>query len=79
MLYVHSTFGKLVSAALSALDNKYIVPTKILWPFQIVSNPLQKTYFVNAAGKKTYFMPVLEELEIYFTDEWETELWQIYV
>ena len=72
MLYVHSNFGKSVSAASSALDNNYITPTNILWPIQIISNPLQKTYFVNynTAGKVAYFMPVLEEIEIYFTDEW---------
>ena len=72
MLYVHSNFGKSVSAASSALDNNYIVPTNILWPIQIISNPSEKTYFVNynTAGKVTYFMPILEEIEIYFTDEW---------
>ena len=72
MLYIHSNFGKSVSAASSALDNNYITPTNILWPVQIISNPLQKTYFVNynTAGKVTYFMPILEEIEIYFTDEW---------
>ena len=77
MLYVHSNFGKSVSAASNALDNNYIVPTNILWPIQIISNPSEKTYFINynMAGKVTYFMPILEEIEIYFTDEWETELW----
>ena len=76
MLYVHSNFGKSVSAASSALDNNYIVPTNILWPIQIVSNPGQKTYFVNynTAGKVSYFMPIMEEIEIYFTDEWGDRL-----
>ena len=76
MLYLHSNFGKSVSAASSALDNNYIVPTNILWPIQIVSNPGQKTYFVNynTAGKVSYFMPIMEEIEIYFTDEWGDRL-----
>jgi hypothetical protein len=76
MLYLHSNFGKSVSAASSALDNNYIVPTNILWPIQIVSNPGQKTYFVNynTAGKVSYFMPVMEEIEVYFTDEWGDRL-----
>ena len=30
MLYVHSNFGKSVSAASSALENNYLVPTTIL-------------------------------------------------
>jgi len=72
MLYLHSNFGKSVSAASSTLDHNYIVPTNILWPIQIVSNPYQKTYFVNynTAGKVSYFMPIMEEIEVYFTDEW---------
>ena len=76
MLYLHSIFGKSVSAASNALDNNYIVPTNILWPIQIVSNPNQKTYFVNynTAGKVSYFMPVMEEIEVYFTDEWGDKL-----
>lgn len=76
MLYLHSNFGKSVSAASSTLDNNYIVPTNILWPIQIVSNPSQKTYFVNynTAGKVSYFMPIMEEIEVYFTDEWGDRL-----
>ena len=71
MLYIHSNIGKSVSATSSALDNNYSVPTEILWPVEIVSNPSQKPYFdnYNTAGKVTYFMPILEEIEIYFTDE----------
>ena len=76
MLYLHSNFIKSVSAASSSVDNNYIVPTNILWPIQIVSNPGQKTYFVNynTAGKVSYFMPIMEEIEIYFTDEWGDRL-----
>ena len=46
--------------------------SNLLWPIQIISNPLQKTYFVtyNTAGKVLYFIPSLEEIEIYFTDVW---------
>ena len=25
---------------------------------------------MNSAGKVIYFMPIMEEIEIYFTDEW---------
>ena len=25
---------------------------------------------MNTAGKVSYFMPIMEEIEIYFTDEW---------
>ena len=41
-------------------------------PSQIVSNPWVTTYFtnMNTAGKVSYFMPILEEIEIYFTDVW---------
>ena len=76
MLYLHSNFAKSVSAASTDLDNNYIVPTNILWPIQIVSNPNEKTYFVNynTAGKVSYFMPIMEEIEVYFTDEWGDRL-----
>ena len=47
LLYIHSNFGKSVSAALSVLDNNHSVPINMLWPVQIVSNPSHKTYFVN--------------------------------
>ena len=62
MLYVYSNFEKKsVSVVSSALGNNYIVPTNIHWPIQIISNSLQKTYFVNYnnAGKVSYFMPII--------------------
>ena len=45
-------------------------PTNILWPVQVVSNPWATPYFTNlkTSGKVSYFLPTLEEIEIYFTD-----------
>ena len=48
------------------VNNLTIAATNILWTIQII------TYFtnMNTAGKVSYFMPIMEEIEIYFTDEW---------
>ena len=50
-----------------------IAQTNILWPIQIVSNPWNTTYFtnMNTAAKLSYFMPIMEKIEIYFTDIWD--------
>ena len=77
MLYVHSNFIKSVSAASTSIVNNYITASNIPWPIQIITNPSKKTYLVNynAAEKVSYFMLVLDEIKIYFMDEWVTELW----
>ena len=41
--------------------------------FKSSATPLRRPILsinYNTAGKVTYFMPILEEIEIYFTDEW---------
>jgi len=72
MINIHTTFAKSVLGASTAMDNLRLVPTDILWSLLITNGPNSKTYFrnMNSAGKVIYVMPILEEIEIYFTDEW---------
>ena len=69
---IHSTIAKSVHASINTLNNSYVAPTNILWSIQIVSEPFKRTYFcnMNTAGKVSYFMPIMEEIEVYFTDDW---------
>jgi len=69
---IHSSFAKSVYSCVAGTNSLTITPTNILWPIQIVSNPWSTTYFtnMNTAGKVSYFMPIMEEIEIYFTDIW---------
>ena len=71
-LSVHSSFAKSIYSSGGGTNNLSLAPTNILWPIQIISNPWSPTYFtnMNTAGKVSYFMPCLEEIEIYFTDTW---------
>ena len=72
MINIHTTFAKSVPGASTAMDNLRLVPTDILWSLLFTNGPNSKTYFsnMNSAGKVIYFMPIMEEIEIYFTDEW---------
>ena len=72
MINIHTTFAKSVLGASTAMDNLRLVPTDILWSLLITNGPNSKTYFsnMNSAGKVIYFMPIMEEIEIYFTNEW---------
>ena len=72
MINIHTTFAKSVLGASTSMDNLRLVPTDILWSLLITNGPNSKTYFsnMNSAGKVIYFMPIMEEIEIYFTDEW---------
>ena len=71
-LCIHTSFAKSVYTCPSGLSQLTVAPTNILWTVQIISSPYQRTYFtnMNTAGKVSYFMPIMEEIEIYFTDEW---------
>ena len=42
----------------------------------MISNPGEKTYFsnYNSSGKVVYYQPVLEEIEVYFSDEYGTRI-----
>ena len=72
MIHVHANFARSVLGPSTLDDNYAIVPTNILWSIQIISSPGEKTYFINynTAGKVVYYFPFIEEIEIYFTDEW---------
>jgi hypothetical protein len=72
MLNMHGNFCRGVHAAANSIDNFYVVPTNILWSVLMVSNPGVKTYFsnYNSSGKVVYYQPVLEEIEVYFSDEY---------
>jgi len=72
MIHMHTNFCRSVQTAAPLEDNYYIVPSNILWSIQVISDPFRKTYFTNynTAGKITYYTPILEEIEIYFSDEW---------
>ena len=72
MIHMHTNFCRSVNSAAPLGDNYYIVPGNIFWSIQVISDPFRKTYFTNynTAGKITYYHPILEEIEVYFTDEW---------
>ena len=72
MINIHTTLAKSVLGASTAMDNLRLVPTDILWSLLITNGPNSKTYFsnINSAGKVINFMPIMEEIDIYFTDEW---------
>lgn len=76
MLHMHANFARAVQAASGIKENYAIGPTNILWSIQILSDPGRKTYFTNfnTAGKVVYYMPTLEEIELYFSDEWGDRL-----
>ena len=69
-LCIHTSFAKSVYTCPSGLNQFTVAPTNILWTVQVISEPYQRTYFtnMNTAGKVSYFMPIMEEIEIYFTD-----------
>jgi hypothetical protein len=54
------------------MRDNYVIGSNILWSIQIVCEPFERTYFsnMNTAGKVSYFMPIIEDIEIYFTDDW---------
>lgn len=72
LINIHTSFAKSVYSASNSLNNSYIVPTNILWSIQLVSEPASRTYFtnMNTAGKVSYFMPIMEDIEVYFSDDW---------
>jgi hypothetical protein len=72
MIHMHANFARAVLGPAGIADNYCIVPTNILWSIQICSIPGEKTFFTNynTAGKVVYYMPFIEEIEIYFSDEW---------
>ena len=69
---IHSAIAKSVYASNSGMKQNYVISTNILWSIQVVCDPFERTYFsnMNTAGKVSYFMPVVEDIEIYFTDDW---------
>jgi hypothetical protein len=73
LLNMHGNFCRGVHAAANHdTDNYYVVPTNILWSVLMVANPGGKVYFsnYNSSGKVVYYQPVLEEIEVYFSDEY---------
>jgi hypothetical protein len=71
-LNIHSAIAKSVYASNSGMKQNYVISTNILWSIQVVCEPFERTYFsnMNTAGKVSYFMPIVEDIEIYFTDDW---------
>ena len=69
---IHSAIAKSVYASNSGMRQNYVISTNILWSIQVVCEPFERTYFsnMNTAGKVSYFMPIIEDIEIYFTDDW---------
>ena len=69
---IHSASAKSVYASNSGMKQNYVISTNILWSIQVVSEPFERTYFtnINTAGKVSYFMPTMEDIEVYFTDDW---------
>ena len=69
---IHSAIAKSVYASNSGMKQNYVISTNILWSIQVVCEPFERTYFsnMNTAGKVSYFMPIIEDIEIYFTDDW---------
>ena len=71
-LSIHSSFAKSIYSCVTGTNNLTITHTNILWPVQIVSILWNTTYFtnMNTAGKVSYFMPIMEVIEIYFSGIW---------
>jgi len=69
---IHSAIAKSGYASSSGMRQNYVLRTNILWSIQVVCEPFERTYFsnMNTAGKVSYFMPIIEDIEIYFTDDW---------
>ena len=69
---IHSAIAKSVYASNSGMKQNYVIRTNILWSIQVVCEPFERTYFsnMNTAGKVSYFMPIIKDIEIYFTDDW---------
>lgn len=69
---MHTNFSRAVYAANQQSDDWQLVPTNIFWPLNIVSDPGKYTYYDNmsSSGKIPYNTPIMEEIEVYFTDKY---------
>ena len=69
---MHTNFSRAVYAANQQSEDWQIVPTNIFWTLNIVSEPGKYTYYDNmsSSGKIPFNTPIMEEIEIYFTDKY---------
>ena len=69
---MHTNFSRVVYAANQQSDDWQIVPTNIFWTVNIVSDCGKYTYYDNmsSSGKIPYTIPIMDEIEIYFTDKY---------
>ena len=69
---MHTNFSRVVYAANQQSDDWQIVPTNIFWTVNIVSDTGKYTYYDNmsSSGKIPYTIPIMDEIEIYFTDKY---------
>jgi hypothetical protein len=69
---MHTNFSRAVYAANQQSDDWQLVPTNIFWPLNIVSDPGKYTYYDNmsSSGKIPFNTPIMEEIEVYFTDKY---------
>ena len=56
------------------LYNPALVDTSTLGNYDMINiHTTFVKYIMNSAGKMIYFMTIIEEIKIYFTEEWETQ------
>jgi hypothetical protein len=69
---MHTNFSRAVYAANQQSDDWQIVPTNIFWTINVVSDPGKYTYYENmsSSGKIPYNTPIMDEIEVYFTDKY---------
>ena len=69
---MHTNFSRAVYAANQQSEDWQIVPTNIFWTINIMSYPGKYTYYDNmsSSGKIPYTIPIMDEIEIYFTDKY---------
>ena len=74
---IHTNFGR--SVMTGSGDNNGIVPTDMLWSVPIMVPPRNVTFYTNnsTSGKIVYHFPVLDEILVYFTDQWNEVIYDI--
>jgi len=74
---IHTNFSRAVFTCSG--DSFALVPADMLWSIPIITPPAEVTYYHNhsSSGKIPYSTPVLDEIGLYFTDQWGDMLYDI--
>ena len=71
-IHMHTNFSRVVYAANQQSEDWQIVPTNIFWTINVPSEPGRYSMYTNqsSSGKIPFNMPIMDEIEIYFTDKY---------